>query len=335
MLVYHLPVMALPFIASTLMCIAVLQRRSSMESPWLCATPGLPESDYEQRRLARSRCGEPNSIPLLLPFYGTWDVYQGFDGRHTHKAPWNHAVDFYITEKGQSYRSQGFLLDDYYCFGLPISSPVYGKVVAVVNSVPDNNPGAVNVDDNWGNYVLIRLNTGHCVMLAHLKFLSVKVNVGEYVTPKTELAACGNSGRSPQPHLHIHLQKEAELGCPTQLFHFCSVLENIGKQRTQYKLISRPEEHVSIQAADHARGLSNIHQHLPVGRYFTYKITVPETNVNKVCRLLVEVTLMVQFRLVSDSGASAAFEEANVCLPFMTDRGLRINCWICCCCRMG
>ncbi|MCF6257765.1 MAG: urea transporter [Gammaproteobacteria bacterium] len=325
MLVYHLPVMALPFVVSTLMCIAVLQRRSSMKSPWLCATPSLPESDYEQRRLTRSRCGEPNSIPLLLPFYGTWNVYQGFDGRHTHKAPWNHAVDFYITEKGQSYRSQGFLLKDYFCYGLPISSPVYGEIVAVVNSVPDNNPGAVNVDNNWGNYILIRLNTGHCVMLAHLKFLSVKVNVGEYVTPKTELAACGNSGRSPQPHLHIHLQKEVALGCPTQLFHFCSVLENSGNQivnkGTHYKLISRPEEHMSIQAADHARGLSNIHQHLPIGRYFTYKIIDPETNTNKVCRLLVEVTLMGQFRLVSDSGASVAFEEANGVLAFYDQQG--------------
>jgi len=321
MLVYHLPVMALPFIAATLLSIAVLQRRSSMEPPWLCATPGLPENDYEQRRLSRARCGEPNSIPLLLPFYGTWNVYQGFNGRHTHKAPWNHATDFYITEKGLSYCAQGYQLEDYYCFGLPVTSPAYGEVIAVVDSVPDNIPGAVNVDDNWGNFILIHLNTGHCVMLAHLKYLSIKVKVGDYVTPKTELAACGNSGRSPQPHLHIHLQKEVELGSPTQLFHFCSVLESAGSENTKYRLTSRPVENISIQAADHARGLSNIHQHLPVGRYFTYKLTDPETNNVISCRLLVEVTLVGQFRLVSDSGANAAFEELNGVLAFYDRQG--------------
>ncbi|MEE8379537.1 MAG: urea transporter, partial [Gammaproteobacteria bacterium] len=321
MLVHHLPVMALPFVTATLLSIAILQRRSSMEPPWLCFTPGLPENDYEQRRLARARCGEPNSIPLLLPFYGTWNVYQGFDGRHTHKAPWNHAIDFYITENGLSYNAQGFRLEDYYCFGLPITSPVYGEIIATVDSVPDNNPGAVNVDHNWGNFILILLSTGHCVMLAHLKHLSIKVKIGDHVTPKSELAACGNSGRSPQPHLHIHLQKDVELGSPTQLFHFCSVLENAGNQNTQYKLISRPIENVSIQAADHARGLSNIHQHLPVGRYFTYKLTDPETNNSSICRLLVEVTLMGQFRLVSDSGASTAFEEINGVLAFYDRQG--------------
>lgn len=321
MLVYHLPVMALPFVAATLLSIAVLQRRSSMEPPWLCAKPGLPENDYEQRRLSRARCGEPNSIPLLLPFYGTWNVYQGFNGRHTHKAPWNHATDFYITEKGLSYCAEGYHLEDYFCFGLPITSPVFGEVIATVDSVPDNIPGAVNVDNNWGNFILILLPTGHCVMLAHLKCSSIKVNVGEFVTPKTELAACGNSGRSPQPHLHIHLQKEVELGSPTQLFHFCSVLESYDAGYTKYKLTSRPVENVSIQAADHARGLSNIHQHLPVGRYFTYKLTDPDATNTQTVRLLVEVTLVGQFRLVSNSGANAAFEELNGVLAFYDRQG--------------
>lgn len=321
MLVYHLPVMALPFVAATLLSIAVLQRRSSIESPWLCITPGLPENDYEQRRLARARCGEPNSIPLLLPFYGTWNVYQSFNGRHTHKAPWNHAVDFYITENGLSYNAQGYQLEDYLCFGLPVTSPVYGEVIAMVDTVLDNRPGAVNVDDNWGNFILILLASGQCVMLAHLKHASIKVKVGDQVIPKSELAACGNSGRSPQPHLHIHLQKDAELGSPTQLFHFCSVLESTETQKIHYKLISRPVENVSIQAADYARGLSNIHQHLPVGRYFTYLLVESATSVQNKYRLLVEVTMTGQFRLQSDSGASSAFEEINGVIAFYDRQG--------------
>ncbi len=321
MLVYHLPVMALPFVVTILLFVIVLKRRSSMDPPWLCLNPGLPENDYEQSRLARSRCGEPNSVPMLLPFYGIWNVYQGFNGLHTHKAPWNHAIDFYITEKGLSFSDQGLRLENYYCFGLPITSPVYGEVIAAVDTVLDNHPGTVNVHDNWGNFVLIRVATGHCVMLAHLKYMSVKIKLGERVTPKTELAACGNSGRSPQPHLHIHVQRNAEYGSPTQLFHFCSVLEKFGMQNMRYKLIARPAENVSIQAADHACGLATIRQHLPVGRYFTYKLTETKTSASRISRLLVEVTLMGQFRLVSDSGASAAFEEVNGVVAFYDRQG--------------
>jgi len=321
LLIYHLPVMALPFVITTLLFITVLKRRSSMEPPWLCLNPGLPENDYEQSRLARSRCGEPNSVPLLLPFYGAWNVYQGFNGPHTHKAPWNHAVDFYITEKDLSFCDQGVRLEDYYCFALPIISPVYGEVIATLDTVPDNLPGTVNVHDNWGNYILIRLSAGHCVMLAHLKHRSVKVKLGDWISPKTELAACGSSGRSPQPHLHIHVQKNAEFGSPTHLFHFCSVVEKSEQHSPRYKLTTRPIENVSIQSASHACGLATVHQHLPVGRYFTYKLTESKANASNISRLLVEVTLMGQFRLVSDSGASSAFEEINGVIAFYDRQG--------------
>lgn len=321
MLIHHLPIMALPFVITTLLSVAVLQRRISMDPPWLHSNPELPENDHERNRLLRSRCGEPNSIALLLPFYSMWNVYQGFNGSHSHKAPWNHAVDFYKTEKGVSYSGLGFLLEDYYCFGLPITSPAYGEVIATLDTITDNFPGTINVKNNWGNHILILLSTGHCVMLAHLKYMSINVKVGDRVTPKTVLAACGNSGRSPQPHLHINVQSNAEIGGPTQLFHFCSVLEKSGEQDTQYRLLSRPRENVSVRAADHTRGLTVNYQHLPVGRYFTYKLTIPETNTNRICRLLIEVTLMGQFRLVSESGASTAFEEINGVLAFYDRQG--------------
>jgi hypothetical protein len=68
-------------------------------------------------------------LPLLLPVFGRWQVYQGFDGEHTPRPPWQHALDFYITEDGKSCSGQGEALEDYYCFGLPVLSPVHGQVV--------------------------------------------------------------------------------------------------------------------------------------------------------------------------------------------------------------
>ena len=42
--------------------------------------------------------------------------------------------------------------------------------------------------------------------MAHLKPGSIKVSVGERVVAGQQVAACGNSGRSSEPHLHYHLQ---------------------------------------------------------------------------------------------------------------------------------
>ena len=37
-------------------------------------------------------------LTLLPPFLGQWQVYQGFDGPHTHKDQWRFALDFHRLE---------------------------------------------------------------------------------------------------------------------------------------------------------------------------------------------------------------------------------------------
>ena len=127
--VYGLPIMAIPFVAATLIVLSALGKRYGLERPWVAPKPGLPEVNYDRARLAQVRNGEFNSVPLLPPFYGVWEVYQGFDGSHTHKGQWRYALDFYITEQGQSFSGRGENLDDFFCFGLPVISPVHGQVV--------------------------------------------------------------------------------------------------------------------------------------------------------------------------------------------------------------
>jgi len=321
LLVHGLPIMALPFVFTTLVILSSLAKRFSLRRPWLATQPGLPETNYERARLAQVRNGEFNSVPLLPPFMGEWEIYQSFDGPHTHRGQWRHAIDFYMTEQDQSYSGRGDKLADYFCFGIPIISPVHGEVVRYYDRLPDNAPGEVDTQNNWGNFVLIRLQNGLHVLLAHLRQHSVKVKEGDRLKPGDSVAVCGNSGRSPQPHIHLQVQREAVLGSPTYPFHLTSVLLRKKDTQLEYRLVSRPNEGDHVQAAKQDDRLA-AQMHLPVGKILRYKIS-SNLEQEKEVELRVELTLLGQFRLLSDSGASVAFEEANGVLAFYDRQGPR------------
>ena len=318
--VYGLPVLALPFVVTVLVFLVALRKRLSLSQPWIAAEPGLPETNYERARLARVRNGEVNSVPLLVPFMGQWSIYQGFNGAHTHKAPWQHALDFYITEDGMSFKGEARELKDFYCFGLPVLSPAHGQVIRTFDKLVDNNPGEVDVKNNWGNFILIRLDSGLHVMLAHLSQNSVLVNEGDRVKPGEKIAACGNSGRSPQPHLHLQVQRSPDLGSPTHPFHLASVMQHHKESASESLVVCRPEEEDLIESAAEDELLAS-QLHLPVGRKLTFSLE--KLGVDKLSQhdLQVEITLLGQFRLVSDTGASAAFEENNGVLAFYDRKG--------------
>jgi len=322
LMLYGLPIMAIPFVVTTLTVLSALGKRYGLPRPWVAPQPGLPEVNYDRARLAQIRNGELNSVPLKPPFYGAWEIYQGFDGEHTHKGQWRHALDFYMTEQGKSFKGQGRNLADYYCFALPVISPVRGQVARAFDKLSDNAPGDVDVKNNWGNFILIRLDTGIHVLLAHLHQHSIKVSEGDSVTPGQQLAACGNSGRSPQPHLHLQVQREAGLGSPTQPFHLTSVLASDENSRLEYQLVCRPQAGHSVEAAEQDELLS-AQLHLPVGRTLRYRLASPGESQEMEMELRVKLTLLGQFRLVSDSGASAAFEEINGVLAFYDRQGPR------------
>jgi len=103
-----------------------MKKRQGLTKPYLAPEPGLPEINYEKSRLAKFRSGDINSVPLLAPVFGTWSIYQGFDGKHTHQAPWQYALDFIIVNNSSSYRGSGTNADDYYCYNAPVLSPATG-----------------------------------------------------------------------------------------------------------------------------------------------------------------------------------------------------------------
>ena len=167
---------------------------------------------------------------------------------------------------------------------------------------------------------MIRLESGLHILLAHLRQNSAKVKEGDWVEPGKPLAACGNSGRSPQPHLHLQVQRGAQLGSPTRPFHLCSLLRHRDDGISEYLVNGRPEVGETVEAAVVDPRLATP-LHLPVGRRLTYRVEGPGLTPDSEISLQVELTLLGQFRLVSDSGASAAFEENNGVLAFYDRQG--------------
>jgi urea transporter len=168
-----------------------------------------------------------NLIPVRLPFFGTWTVSQDYDGTHTHKGAWKHALDFIITDNaGKQFKGTGDLPEDYYCFNKPVLAPSDGYVESLIDNVEDNIIGKVNLKENWGNTVIIRHNNFLFSSLSHLRKGSICVKPGDRVKQGDIIGKCGNSGRSPFPHLHFQMQTSQYIGSPTIYYPISYFIEH-------------------------------------------------------------------------------------------------------------
>lgn len=167
------------------------------------------------------RFGTDLPFKMKLPFLGQWTVSQGYNGGITHLGEWGNALDFVITdEENKTYSGYGAIKDDFYCYNKPVVAPADGYVYQISNITKDNNISDVNTIRNWGNTIIINHLNGLFTQISHLKKDSFKVQVGDYVTKGMVLAACGNSGRSPEPHLHFQVQLSPEIGAKTHSYPF-------------------------------------------------------------------------------------------------------------------
>jgi murein DD-endopeptidase MepM/ murein hydrolase activator NlpD len=73
--------------------------------------------------------------------------------------------------------------------------------------------------------------------MSHLKKGTFKVKSGDFVKQGDLLAACGNSGRSPEPHLHFQVQVAPYLGSKTIDYPFAYFEQKTptGVQLSQFK----------------------------------------------------------------------------------------------------
>jgi urea transporter/murein DD-endopeptidase MepM/ murein hydrolase activator NlpD len=163
---------------------------------------------------------------ISLPFSGTWSIYQGFDDEWTHKGEYKYAYDFIKLKDGKSYINDGNYCTDYYCFGESILAPVSGYIIDARADLIDNQIGDIDRVNNWGNYIIIKSDFGFFVKICHIMQYSLSVKIGDYVKSNQTIAKCGNSGYSPQPHIHIQVQYLGVLGGFTKEFCFKEYYED-------------------------------------------------------------------------------------------------------------
>ncbi|MHA1543709.1 MAG: M23 family metallopeptidase [Alphaproteobacteria bacterium] len=108
-----------------------------------------------------------------------------------------------------STRAGGLLPDEpesYQIFGNDIVAPCTGEVIAIRADLEDQNAMVFDPENLLGNHIILFCQ-GNSILLAHLKFESVLVVVGDLVTAGQLIAQVGNTGNTSEPHLHIHAVK--------------------------------------------------------------------------------------------------------------------------------
>jgi murein DD-endopeptidase MepM/ murein hydrolase activator NlpD len=233
---WGLPVFSLPFCIVVILFLYCLRLRKVPGK--LVPTPiqyFSPEVNLYRYLNGKERLMNRYYFPLQLPFLGEWMVSQGYEGQLTHKGDWSKAIDFVILDNEmKTYANPGILPEHFYCFNKPVLSPGDGIVEEVVDHVPDNAIGQNNVNENWGNSIVIRHADNLYSKVSHLKQHSIKVIKGAWVKKGEIIAQCGNSGRSPEPHLHFQVQATPYIGSKT-IYYPVSYFKS---RRSQQKDIS-------------------------------------------------------------------------------------------------
>lgn len=206
---------SLPYSVSCLIVLTTVRRYfPKLINPFL----GQPAEKCLELMDSRVKRFGSGWITLHFPIAGNSRISQGFNGPWTHQGKWKYALDFIVHKDQKSHCDQGAKCENYFIFGSPVLSPCYGWIEQIEDQLSDREIGFVDHKNNWGNFVLIRTHNGLFVLLSHLKGHSISVKLGDYVHPGQKLGLVGNSGYSPEPHLHLHVQTELNLGSETVPF---------------------------------------------------------------------------------------------------------------------
>ena len=269
---FDLPVFSLPFCIVTLLLLLAFryQRGRSI----LEATPYQhysPERNLYQFVNNKERLDNLKYFRFGLPFLGTWHISQSYKGNQTHKGDWAHAIDFVLRdEKGNVCKFPGNQPEDFYCYAKPVLACADGIVADVTDYLNDNEIGKVDLINNWGNSIVIKHLDGLYSQVSHLKKDSAKVKPGDIVKTGDVIALCGNSGRSPEPHLHFQLQGNPYIGSKTMSYPFAYYLEREGGH-THLSSFDIPAEGTDIGPVEISSTLKQAFNFTPG---FTFQLSV-------------------------------------------------------------
>ena len=175
---------------------------------------------------------ERQPVVLAYPFSGRWRARNSparrVPSHGSHLMGTTYAIDFIpVDAQGRSapWSWRAAVATEpperFVGFGAPIYAPLSGRVVLAHDGEPDHEArrsqltlvpymlgqagrarrGAAAIA---GNHVVIAAaDEGPFVLLAHLRQGSLRVAVGEHIWEGDPVGACGNSGNSTQPHVHV------------------------------------------------------------------------------------------------------------------------------------
>ncbi len=246
---FGIPPLALPFNLVVMLMVYTMKLRTEprriFSTPF---PPQSPEENFHKYTIERRRFPDAPHVQILPPFFGERMVTQGFDGGLTHKGEWRYALDFEVLdENGGRFHETGDQLKHYHTFNTPVLAPGAGSVVRVINEVRDNPIGEDNLVDNWGNLVILLLDNGCYATLSHFRQNSIEVAPAQRVSAGQRLGFCGNSGRSPVPHLHFQVQTSPLAGATGIPFRLAHYLELTPGSKT-YRFTGLPKEKTRIKA---------------------------------------------------------------------------------------
>jgi hypothetical protein len=120
------------------------------------------------------------------------------------------AIDYVqLSQDGKLFVGDRTDVRSYPYFGADIHAVADGPVVAAVDGLPEQVPGAnpngLPLDQYGGNHIVQDIGNGNYAFYAHLATGSVKVAPGDQLAAGQVIADLGNTGNTDAPHLHFHV----------------------------------------------------------------------------------------------------------------------------------
>ncbi|WP_407560140.1 M23 family metallopeptidase [Streptomyces sp. 184] len=178
----------------------------------------------------------PGAVALHSPVAGRWRAYNSpadkVPSHGTRYLAQTYSIDIVRTPEEPSGRTLRWWPPfppnrDFPAFGAPVLAPAAGRVVTVAGSAHRDHrarntvPGLAylvvfeqlvrsvgagsGIGTIVGNHLVLELEDGSYALFAHLRRGSTTVREGDVVRAGQQLAECGNSGNSTEPHLHFQL----------------------------------------------------------------------------------------------------------------------------------
>jgi hypothetical protein len=170
-------------------------------------------------------------VPVGPPVRGAWRAVNSpasrvpSHGIHTYGQ--TYAIDLVYDPPGAarpegSWRSPASRADEFPGFGQPVFAAAAGRVVRVRQGQRDHwsrtsTPALIYLVVEGmvrellgagrvvGNHIVIDMGDNHYALYAHLRRNSATVRPGDVVEAGRQIASCGNSGNSTEPHLHFQI----------------------------------------------------------------------------------------------------------------------------------